>query len=83
MTDRLAAALVELGEAFAEALADRPQNGDAAPRLVSIDEAAGLLGVSRTSLYAAIRRGEIRSHKLGKRRLIASAEVARVVGQFL
>lgn len=41
------------------------------PLAVSPGEAARLAGVGRTTLYAAITAGELRSIKLGKRRLIA------------
>jgi excisionase family DNA binding protein len=39
----------------------------------SPDEAAKLVGVGRTFLYAALRDGELVSHKIGARRLITRA----------
>lgn len=42
-----------------------------APIAVSPSEAARLAGVGRTTIYASISAGELRSIKLGKRRLIA------------
>ena len=41
------------------------------PIAVSPGEAARLAGVGRTTIYASISAGELRSIKLGKRRLIA------------
>lgn len=40
------------------------------PIAVSPDEAARLCGVGRTTLYAAISSGELKSLKIGSRRLI-------------
>ena len=38
--------------------------------LVSIEEAAAVLGIRRTLLYELLRRGEIESVHVGRRRLI-------------
>ena len=38
---------------------------------ISIQEAADELGVGRSTLYEAVRRGQIHSIKIGKRRLIS------------
>lgn len=40
------------------------------PIAVSPNEAAGLSGVGRTTLYAALSAGELKSIKIGTRRLI-------------
>ncbi len=40
------------------------------PLAVSVNEACRVLGVSRPILYGAIRTGQLRSVKLGGRRLI-------------
>lgn len=40
------------------------------PMAVSPDEAARLAGIGRTTLYAALAKGEIPSIKIGTRRLI-------------
>ncbi len=37
---------------------------------VSPDEAARLAGIGRTSLYAALAKGDLKSIKIGSRRLI-------------
>lgn len=39
-------------------------------RLLSVAEVCDRLGIGRTSLYMAIRRGELRSVTIGRRRLI-------------
>lgn len=41
-----------------------------APIAVSPDEAARLAGIGRTTLYAALTKGELPSIKIGTRRLI-------------
>jgi excisionase family DNA binding protein len=40
------------------------------PIAVSPDEAARLAGVGRTTLYAALAKGDLKSMKIGTRRLI-------------
>jgi len=37
---------------------------------VSVEDAAAMAGVGRTTLYAALGNGSLRSLKIGKRRLI-------------
>jgi excisionase family DNA binding protein len=37
---------------------------------ITMDEAAGVLGVSRASAYEAVRRGQIPSLRLGRRVLV-------------
>jgi excisionase family DNA binding protein len=37
---------------------------------VSTDEAADLAGIGRTTIYEAIRSGDLKSLKIGRRRLI-------------
>lgn len=44
-----------------------------------IEEAARAIGVSRGHLYELIARGEVRSVKLGDRRLIPTDELRRVL----
>lgn len=46
---------------------------------VSVEEAARRVGVGRDAVYAAINGGYLRSFKVGKRRLIAVAELERFV----
>ncbi len=40
------------------------------PIAVSPNEAARLIGIGRTTLYAALSSGALRSSKIGKRRLV-------------
>lgn len=45
------------------------------PIAVSPNEAARLIGIGRTTLYAALSSGALRSAKIGKRRLITIAAI--------
>ena len=54
----------------------------AVPRLAySFSEAEVASGLSRSTLYRLIARGDLRSVKRGKRRLIPSDELRRLCGQ--
>ena len=46
----------------------------------SIDETARAAGVSRDVLYALIRRGQLRTVKIGERRLVPRQELFRITG---
>jgi excisionase family DNA binding protein len=71
-TDALAAAI--LAAVRAEAVSN-----DAGPeRLLSIDQAAVLGGVGRTSIYAAIGANRLRSVKVGRRRLVPASAIAEL-----
>lgn len=50
-----------------------------APLAHSPDGAAKRLGTNTRAIYTMIASGELRSFKLGKRRLIADAELQRLV----
>lgn len=80
MSARLEAALAELADAIREeiAAASTAQAG-APPRLLSIDEAAAAAGIGRSLLYNLIGRGEVRSVRVGRRRLIPSDAVAELI----
>ena len=52
-------------------------------RLVSIGEASLRLGVSRITCYRWAEAGTLPSVKLGARRLIAEAEIDRIIGTAL
>jgi excisionase family DNA binding protein len=57
---------------------------NALPRLLSIRQAARVLGVCRTVVYELIRDGELKSIKIGRRRLISSDAVdAFIAGRHL
>lgn len=45
------------------------------PLSVSVEEAASLVGHSRSGIYEVIAQGELKAFKLGKRRLILMAEL--------
>lgn len=46
----------------------------------SVEEAVRTLGISRRSAYRLIAAGELRTVKLGGRRLVPAAELARLIG---
>ncbi len=48
------------------------------PRLLSVQEAAKLLGISERMAWKLVASGEINSIRLGGRRMIARAEVDRL-----
>jgi excisionase family DNA binding protein len=50
-----------------------------APRLVTVAEAARLLGVGRTTLYHLMAVGDIRSVRIGRSHRIAVAELERYI----
>ena len=71
-TDALAAAILDAVRAEAV-------SNDAGPeQLLSIDRAAVLAGVGRTTIYAAIGAGRLRSVKVGRRRLVPASAIAEL-----
>ena len=54
-------------------------NHEAQPQVltISVSEAAKRLGVGRNQAYAAVRRGEIPSIQIGKRRLVPLVALMR------
>lgn len=48
------------------------------PLLVSVQQAARMLGIGRTSIYQLINSGELQTMKLGRRRLITIESLRRV-----
>ncbi len=80
--DRLSAAVTELVAALRDEMgAERrgiPQGPD---RLLSIEEAARVLGIGRTALYSEIGAGRIRSVKVGRRRLIPSSVISEIAAR--
>lgn len=50
-----------------------------APKTQSIDEAAKELGIGRNQAYAAARRGEIPTIKIGKRILVLKGPFTRLL----
>ena len=53
------------------------RNGEAA--VYTIEEAARLLGIGRSSAYAAARRGEIPTVRIGKRLLVPKVAFERLL----
>jgi excisionase family DNA binding protein len=49
------------------------------PQVYRIEEAARILGVSRSQAYEAAKRGEIRTFKIGKRILVPKQVVADIL----
>ena len=47
--------------------------------VLSVREAAEVLRISRQSLYVVLNNGELKSIKVGKRRLVPVAELERFV----
>jgi excisionase family DNA binding protein len=47
--------------------------------LLSIDEARTRLGLGRTLMWELVRRGEVPSVRVGRRRLVATVELERYV----
>lgn len=55
--------------------------GSAAPKLIlTIDEAAAVLRISRQSAYEAARRGEIPTIRLGRRILVPLRALEKLIG---
>jgi excisionase family DNA binding protein len=49
------------------------------PLLVRAEEAARLLGISRTRTYEMLRQGELRSVRLGRARRVRLADIEALV----
>jgi excisionase family DNA binding protein len=50
-------------------------------RLLGVKEAAKQLGISRSTLYGLLGRGELRPIRVGRRVLISITELERFVGE--
>lgn len=72
---RLEAAIAELAAALREEI-EASLEAPRAPQLLSIPDAARRAGVSRTLIYSLIASGELRSVKVGRRRLVPEHELA-------
>jgi excisionase family DNA binding protein len=74
------AATDALAEAILAAVRAEAVPRDAEPeQLLSIDRAAALAGVGRTTIYAEIGAGRLRSVKVGRRRLVPSSAMAELI----
>jgi len=77
------AAIRAATEALAEAIlaavrAEAAPHGAEPEQLLSIDRAAALAGVGRTTIYAEIGAGRLRSIKVGRRRLVPASAMAEL-----
>jgi excisionase family DNA binding protein len=79
MSARLEAAVAELVAAIVATLRAEAQGGAAPERLMSVVEAAVALGVGRSALYDAIGVGDLRSIKVGRRRLIPASSIEKFI----
>ena len=76
---RLEAALAELAAAIRAEMAEAMAAEAGAPdRLLSVDEAAAALGIGRSLTYELMARGDLRSVKAGRRRLVPSSAIAEL-----
>jgi excisionase family DNA binding protein len=51
------------------------------PMAVSIAQAVGLTGVGRSTLYKAIKRGDLPMRKVGRRTLLLTEDIRRWIQQ--
>jgi len=47
---------------------------------LTVEEAGGLLGISRNSAYEAARRGELPAIRIGKRLIVPRAALEKLLG---
>lgn len=47
---------------------------------VTVEEAAQMLGISRSSAYECVHRGELRALRLGRRLVVPRAELEELLG---
>ena len=52
------------------------------PRVLRVEEAAQLLGIGRSLAYDLIRSGQLRSIKIGRRRLVPLDAIAEAIAEF-
>ena len=53
------------------------------PLLVTVDEAAELLGIGRTKTYRLIAAGQLRTVQIGRRRLVPRSELHAFIDELL
>jgi excisionase family DNA binding protein len=79
------AALLEAADALAAAAdalrraAHESANEVAPPVLLSMEDAAARLGIGRTLAYGLVQSGQLRSHLIGRRRLVSESALAAYV----
>lgn len=64
-------------------IVEKPATPASQVRLVSIELAAYLLGIGRTTVYDLINRGELRSTKVGRRTLLVVEDIDAFVNRKL
>ena len=52
---------------------------DTTSRTLTVEEAARVLGISRTLAYEAVRRGELPAVRIGRRLLVSKAALDRLL----
>lgn len=72
--DALAAALLD-------AIREQARPADPPERLLSMAEAAHVAGLGRSALYSLISRGELRTLKVGRRRLVPASALAELAAR--
>ena len=66
-------------EKQSEEVTARPAQHDNGERGLSVEDFAKRLNLSRGSVYGLLASGQVKSLKIGKRRLIPSTEVGRIL----
>lgn len=61
---------------------DRDPAGEK-PLLCTVDQAAELLGIGRTKTYRLIAAGDIRTVRIGRRRLVPRSELTAFIDHLL
>lgn len=67
-------------ESISEAPAARQLPAGIRPAAWRVPDACRLMGISKTTLYELVKRGEIRTKKLGRVTHVTDAEINRVLG---
>lgn len=76
MTDRLAAAIIELVEALREEAQREAASPTAAPdRLLDIRSTCEALSLGRSAVYGLIASGQLRTVRAGRRRLVPASAI--------
>lgn len=60
---------------------DEDRTANRQPATLTVEQAAKLLGISRGLAYEAVRRGEIPSITLGRRRLVPTRKLLALLGE--
>ncbi len=78
--ERAASELAEEVRRLAGEVTELVERPAVQPKAVSVDDAAQLLGLCRSSLYDLLAAGRIRSVKVGSRRLVPTAAIDQFLG---